>query len=150
MVFRRRGKAGNKAHKETNRSFMANFTNVCPHCGQHLEVPREMAGQAFECPLCNNRFRISMPRSRTQSHPMRVAPTNTADERGAGNGKSWLTTLLLCLFLGWLGIHRFYTGHTGIGIVQLLTGGVCGIWAFVDFVMILTRSYKDASGNKLV
>ncbi len=65
-------------------------------------------------------------------------------------GKDWLTTLLLCFFLGGFGIHRFYTKHTGIGVAQLLTLGGCGIWALVDFIMILTNSYKDADGNPLV
>lgn len=66
------------------------------------------------------------------------------------DGKDWLTTLLLAIFLGYLGIHRFYTGHTGIGIVQLLTGGGCGIWYIVDIIMIVTSSYKDSDGNDLV
>ena len=64
--------------------------------------------------------------------------------------KDWLTTLLLCIFLGWLGIHRFYTGHTVIGVIQLLTLGGCGIWALVDFIMILTNSYRDSNGFPLV
>jgi TM2 domain-containing membrane protein YozV len=64
--------------------------------------------------------------------------------------KDWLTTLLLCLFLGGLGVHRFYTGHTVIGIVQLLTLGGCGIWSLVDLIMIAIGSYKDASGNALL
>src|SRR6266581_2587809 len=34
--------------------------------------------------------------------------------------KDWMTTLLLCIFLGWLGVHRFYTGHIAIGVIQLL------------------------------
>jgi TM2 domain-containing membrane protein YozV len=67
-----------------------------------------------------------------------------------GEGKDWLTTVLLCFFLGGLGVHRFYTGHTGIGVVQLLTLGGCGIWALIDFIMILTNKFKDANGNYLV
>jgi TM2 domain-containing membrane protein YozV len=65
-------------------------------------------------------------------------------------GKDWLTTLLLCFFLGVFGVHRFYTGSTGLGVAQLLTGGGCGIWALIDFIMILTGGYKDGNGNPLV
>ena len=70
--------------------------------------------------------------------------------RGVGEGKDWLTTLLLAIFLGTLGIHRFYTGHTGIGVVQLLTLGGCGIWSLIDIIMIATGSFKDKKGNSLV
>jgi TM2 domain-containing membrane protein YozV len=64
--------------------------------------------------------------------------------------KDWLTTLLLCLFLGWIGVHRFYTGHTVIGVIQLLTVGGCYIWTLVDLIMILTNSYRDSNGFPLV
>ena len=64
--------------------------------------------------------------------------------------KDWMTTLLLCIFLGWLGVHRFYTGHIAIGIIQLLTAGGCGIWVLIDFIMILTDSYRDSNGLPLV
>jgi TM2 domain-containing membrane protein YozV len=67
-----------------------------------------------------------------------------------GEGKDWLTALLLAIFLGALGVHRFYTGHTAIGVVQLLTLGGCGIWALIDIIQIATGSFKDAKGNKLV
>jgi TM2 domain-containing membrane protein YozV len=63
--------------------------------------------------------------------------------------KDWLTTLLLCIFLGGLGVHRFYTGHTAIGVVQLLTAGGCGIWALVDLIMIITDNFKDSNGMPL-
>jgi TM2 domain-containing membrane protein YozV len=64
--------------------------------------------------------------------------------------KDWLTTLLLCIFLGELGIHRFYTGHIGIGIVQLITGGGCGIWWLIDLILIITDKFKDAKGQPLL
>jgi hypothetical protein len=65
-------------------------------------------------------------------------------------GYDWLTTLLLCLFLGALGVHNFYTKKTGIAIIQLLTLGGCGIWALVDLIMIVTGSYRDGQGRPLV
>ena len=64
--------------------------------------------------------------------------------------KSKVVAALLCFFLGGFGIHRFYTGHTVLGIVYLLTGGIFLIGVIVDFVMILTGSYKDKSGQPLV
>lgn len=66
------------------------------------------------------------------------------------SSKSKTVAALLCFFLGGLGIHRFYTGHIGLGILYLLTGGVFLIGAIVDFVRILLGSYKDNQGRTLV
>jgi TM2 domain len=72
--------------------------------------------------------------------------TNEEEERGE---KSQLTTFLLCFFFGYLGIHRFYLGYIGIGIIQLLTFGGCGIWFFIDFIMILTGDLKVKGGKPM-
>ena len=63
--------------------------------------------------------------------------------------KNWLTTLLLCIFLGGLGVHRFYAGKIGTGILQLITVGGCGIWTLVDLIMIITGSFTDKDGNPI-
>ena len=75
-----------------------------------------------------------------------IAPTT-------GNNE-WVTAMLLCLFLGWLGVHRFYTKNTDIAIAQLVLGILsCGvvseIWAFVDFILILSGSYRKGNGQIL-
>lgn len=63
--------------------------------------------------------------------------------------KDWLVTLLLCLFLGGMGVHRFYVGKIGTGVLQLVTLGGCGIWTLIDFIMILTGNFTDQDGNAI-
>lgn len=63
--------------------------------------------------------------------------------------KTQLVAFLLCFIVGVLGIHRFYTGHIGIGIVQLLTLGGCGIWSLIDLIMIAIGDFKTKDGQKL-
>ena len=63
--------------------------------------------------------------------------------------KSKLTEILLCLFLGSLGIHRFYLGYTLIGVIQLLTFGGFLIWVIVDLIRLLIGSLKDSEDNDL-
>lgn len=66
------------------------------------------------------------------------------------SGKSWVITLLLCIFCGGVAAHRFYTGYIGLGILQIITFGGFGIWWLIDLIMILCRSYKTADGEDLV
>lgn len=63
--------------------------------------------------------------------------------------KKRLPALLLCFFLGFLGIHRFYVGKVGTGILWLLTVGLFGIGVLVDFIMIIVGSFKDKEGRTL-
>jgi len=63
--------------------------------------------------------------------------------------KSKLTAILLCFFLGGLGIHRFYFDYTLIGFIQLLTFGGFLIWAIIDFISLIINLLKDSEGNQL-
>ena len=63
--------------------------------------------------------------------------------------KKKITAFLLCLFLGGLGIHRFYVGKTGTGILWLFTGGFFGIGWLVDLILIIVGSFRDKAGYPL-
>jgi len=106
----------------------------CSNCGTQID------DKAVVCVKCG----VPTPNFTSQS-AARVQNAGPAAE-----GYDWLTTLLLCFFVGGLGIHSFYTKKTGIGIAQLFTLGGCGIWALVDLIMIITENFKDDQGRPLV
>ena len=60
--------------------------------------------------------------------------------------KNFVATLLLCILLGGLGVHRFYVGKIGTGILQLITMGGLGIWALIDLIMIAIGKFTDKDG----
>jgi len=80
--------------------------------------------------------------------PGMMAPTGYAGGGGKSD-KQKIVAALLCLFLGYFGVHRFYLGYTSIGIIQIFTLGGCGIWWIIDFIMILTGGLKDADSKEL-
>lgn len=79
---------------------------------------------------------------------MEVNQTNS--QQNTSNQRDWLVALLLSIFLGELGVDRFYMGHIGLGILKLVTFGGCGIWWLVDLILIATGSMKDADGQPLL
>lgn len=103
----------------------------CSHCGA------EMHDEAVLCVKCGCAVgNVQVPGTAAVVDP-NVSP------------KSGVTALLLCFFLGGLGIHRFYVGKIGTGIVQLFTLGLCGIWSLIDLIVIATGNFTDADGKKL-
>jgi len=100
---------------------------TCTKCGK--EIPEGAAS----CPSC-------------AANP---APQPVTTPFAADDSKDWLTALLLSIFLGQLGVDRFYLGYIGLGVLKLLTGGGCGIWWLVDVILIATDGLKDAKGRAL-
>lgn len=61
--------------------------------------------------------------------------------------KSRLACALFAGFLGTIGVHRFYVGKIGTGILMILTAGGLGIWYIIDFIMIVLGEFKDKEGR---
>ena len=61
----------------------------------------------------------------------------------------WLTLFLLTFFVGVLGVHRFYTGKIGTGLLMLITLGGFGIWFLVDLILVVTGQFTNKEGQKI-
>ena len=96
----------------------------CRGCG------KEIHESAITCPNCG-------------------APQNVRTALVSPTDKRILPAFLLCFFLGFLGVHRFYVGKIGSGIAQLLTVGGLGIWALIDLIILATGTFTDSEGNKI-
>ena len=116
--------------------------NKCPSCGAIMEDG--------VCDYCGYKdTRNANNQNQQQSDPQQVniyQQTVYTSPKTTVSQKDWLVTLLLCIFLGWLGIHKFYEGKIGMGIIYLLTGGVFGICWIIDIIKILLNKEKDKGG----
>lgn len=63
--------------------------------------------------------------------------------------KRRIIALILCIFLGGFGVHRFYAGKIISGLVWLFTGGLFGIGYIIDIILIATGTFTDAIGRAL-
>ena len=98
-------------------------TKYCQSCGGVIDAA------AIVCPNCGV-----------------IQPTNLP---ATISEKRILPAFLLCFFLGIFGAHRFYAGKVGTGVLQLVTFGGLGIWALVDFIMIIVGTFTDSEGEKI-
>ncbi len=93
----------------------------CSECG------KQISENAVVCPECGNPLRINQ-------------------NQGRVSDKSFIATILLCIFFGTIGVHRFYVGKIGTGILQLITFGGLGIWSLIDLIIIIVGKFTDKSG----
>lgn len=85
------------------------------------------------------------------AQPIYAPQKPTVDQNGNPiSPKSRLAAALLAWFLGIFGIHRFYVGKVGTGVLMIVTLGGLGIWVLIDFIMILVGSFRDKEGRLLI
>jgi TM2 domain-containing membrane protein YozV len=73
-----------------------------------------------------------------------------ATELNSGaSSQSKIVLAVVCFFLGCLGVHRFMVGKIGTGVLMLFTFGGLGIWALIDFIMILMGKFTDKQGRAI-
>jgi hypothetical protein len=80
------------------------------------------------------------------SVPKKMRKAESSQPAGS-TGSNQLLACLICFFVGIIGIHRFYLGYYGIGVIQLLTFGACGIWTLIDFIRIITGDLQPKGGD---
>lgn len=100
-------------------------------------------GMVF-CRGCGKEIHETAP-----SCPHCGAPQHATAAFGPRSDKDYVVTVLLCFFLGVLGVHRFYVGKIGTGILMLFTFGGFGIWALIDFIMVVLGNFTDSDGLKI-
>ena len=109
----------------------------CPHCGAKMAVDDRYCGGC------------GWDAQRPDETPP-PKPPRSPRELGPPSSKNRLTALLLCVLLGFLGVHRFYVGRAGSGVVWLLTLGVLSVGWIYDCVMIATGEFVDEDGRRLL
>lgn len=133
----------------------------CSQCGKKgLFLPLNNLGHCEECIKKNKAERarregsmIFPPALEADGANVESEKTNVTESVDGVEGhnhdvseKSWLTTLLLCIFLGGLGIHRFYVDKPLTALLWLLTAGCFGLGTLADLCSIASGTFTDGDG----
>ena len=120
--------------------------NRCQYCGAYQNQPQQ---NAYQAPPQGQYQQVYQ---QPPAQPVVVNVFNDSAGRVFANvsARSRWVAFFLCLFLGYLGAHRFYVGKVGTGILYLLTAGLGGFGWVLDLVFILCGTYKDQQGRRLV
>lgn len=123
----------------------AGKTKFCKHCGEKIDA------EAVICIKCGRQVEeLKMAQTQTGAQPNIIINnqnTNTNTNTNTNNinagmlkkeKNKWIA-LLLCLFLGYLGAHKFYEGKIGMGILYIFTVGLFGIGTLIDFITLLFK-----------
>lgn len=112
---------------------MASKKKYCEHCGN------EIYADAVICPKCGAQI-DELKTSNDKANPQIVINNNQVNNVTRGNKEcdKWVA-LLLCVFLGFLGAHKFYEGKAGLGILYILTAGLFCIGWIIDIIVILCK-----------
>lgn len=114
-------------------------TKFCRHCG--AKIPED----AVICTVCGRQVETVKSETAQPSVVINNSNTNTNVNQNVNAGgkhgipKNKWVAVLLCLFLGVIGAHKFYEGKIGMGILYLFTAGLFGIGAVVDLIMLLFK-----------
>lgn len=108
----------------------------CYKCGKEID------NEAIVCPYCGCATKNYSPKSNyyTPYHSGNVD----------ASPKSRLIALLLCIFLGFFGVHRYYIGKIGTGIIWTLTAGCIYIGWIVDIILIACGKMTDSNGDLIL
>ncbi|MDR3239227.1 MAG: TM2 domain-containing protein [Clostridiales bacterium] len=121
---------------------------VCVRCGQ--PYCQDCLGEIGGLYYCRDHINDAFLKSRRSSYYESHYGNQRAPYSDRYPYKSRLAAVMLCLFLGYLGIHRFYVGKIGTGLIWFFTGGFFGVGWLLDLLFILLGFFRDKAGRPLI